>query len=90
MCVCVCVGMRACVRGCVCVCVGVDVCILHVLRACSINWFVQSVSTLKKTGEGDWVHSRIRNLASSEELPACHTIRPLHKSDHSSMYDKLF
>ena len=70
---------------CVCVCGGggevimtIHI-ILHFLRACSIVWPVQPVPTLQKTGEGDWIHSRIRNSPSSEQLPACYSIGPLQE-----------
>ena len=53
--------------------------IIHFLRACSISWLVQSVSTPQKTRKGDWVHSRVGNLPSSEKLPAGYTIRPLQR-----------
>ena len=53
--------------------------IIHFLRACSIFWLVQSVPTLQKAWKRDWVHSRIRNLPSSEKLPARYTIGPLQR-----------
>ena len=40
--------------------------------------------TLQKTWKGDWVHSRIRNLPSSEKLPAGYTIGPLKKERYCS------
>ena len=52
----------------------------HFLRACSIVWLVQPVSTLQKMGKRDRVHSGIRNSPSSEKLPAGHSIGPLQET----------
>ena len=74
---------------CVCVCVFKGELItfhlphtfsLHFLRASSIVWLVQPVSTLQKVGKGDRVHSGIRNSPSSEKLPAGHSIGPLREN----------
>ena len=81
---------RFIVHVCVCACMHVQCIVfsvsavqeqcwhnIHFLRACSIVWLVQSVPTLQKTRKGDWVHSRVGNLPSSEKLPACYSIGPL-------------
>ena len=83
---CACVSMGMYMRACVCMCMYGEgghlphTCSLHFLRACSIVWLVQPVSTPQKVGKGDWVHSRIRNSPSSEKLPAGHSIGPLREN----------
>ena len=62
-----------------CSCVSAVQAIIHFLRARRIVWLVQSVPTLQKFGKGDWVHSRVGNLSSSEKLPASYSIGPLQR-----------
>jgi len=75
-CACTC---EVCMHVCVCVSPVEEQCwhIILLLRARSIVWLVQSVPTLQKFGKGNWIHSRVGNLASSKKLPTCYSIGPL-------------
>ena len=67
----------------------------HFLWAGCIWWLPKPFSILQQLSECERVHSSIGDLASCENLPACHTKGPLqrdhwhHNYTNSSWYNKI-
>ena len=52
--------------------------VLHVIAAGSILWFTQTVAISEHPGKFRHIDTRIRDFPSTENLPAGHSISPLH------------
>ena len=55
--------------------------ILHFLCARCIEWLFKPLSIPQELDESKRVDCRVRGVAKTEHLPACHTIGPLHKRE---------